>query len=61
LIKGSYLKRFDEDFVFHFNLLAAKYQIDESIQMENIFSNKEFEAWMSEFYERMSQIKSEYA
>jgi hypothetical protein len=39
--------------MYHFNLLAAKYSIDEEIQIEGIFSSEEFPEWFSEYYKQM--------
>lgn len=57
LSKSSYLKRFDADFLFHFNYLSAKYGIDEKMQVENIFNDKELEEWMDMFYQGISEEK----
>jgi hypothetical protein len=53
--KAVYLKRFNEDFLFHFNYLAAKYQIEEELQVEGIFSREEFAQWMNDFYAKIPQ------
>lgn len=44
--KLPYFKIYDPDFMLHFNVLCAKYGIDENTQLDEMFSSDEKRGWM---------------